>query len=218
MSLDPPMSWSSLPFFTERYPDIRKKLESHDREGWLPGPDRVFAALDGVAPAGVQVIIVGQDPYPTPGHANGLAFSVNPGVPDPKSLANIRKELLDDYGSAPPDGDLSGWARQGVLLLNTSLSVMPGMAGSHAGMGWHHLVPEVIHAAQKHGPIAFILWGSHASSAVGDHIRDEDFVIRSAHPSPLSAYRGFFGSKPFTRTNAWLKSVNKDQINWGLAA
>lgn len=214
MSLDPPAAWADLPFFADAYPRLREKLESPSRSGWLPGPDRVFAALEAVSPEDARVVIIGQDPYPTPGHANGLAFSVNPGVPDPRSLANIRKELLADYGAAPPDGDLSGWARQGVLLLNTSLSVMPGQAGSHAMIGWAALVPEVIGRAQQEGPVAFLLWGAHAASAAAGLPRGEDLLIRSSHPSPLSAHRGFLGSRPFTAINFWLQSRGVPPIDW----
>lgn len=214
MSLEPPAEWCSLPFFSGPYVNLREKLESPSRAGWLPGPDRVFAALEAVRPREARVVIIGQDPYPTPGHANGLAFSVSPGVRDPKSLANVRKELISDFGAAPPDGDLSGWARQGVLLLNTSLSVMPGKAGSHAMIGWAGLIPEVIRRAQENGPLAFVLWGAHASAAVSGLPRDDDLVIRSPHPSPLSAHRGFFGSRPFTTVNRWLAERGGPPIDW----
>lgn len=218
MSLDPPAAWADLPFFEDAYPRLREKLESPSRSGWLPGPDRVFAALEAVSPEDARVVIIGQDPYPTPGHANGLAFSVNPGVPDPRSLANIRKELLADYGAAPPDGDLSGWARQGVLLLNTILSVMPGDPGSHAMIGWAGLVPEVVRCAQRAGPLAFVLWGAHAASAASGLPREGDLLLRSAHPSPLSAHRGFFGSRPFTAVNGWLIGQGRSPIDWAAPA
>ena len=161
-----------------------------------------------------RVVILGQDPYPTPGHANGLAFSVNPGVALPRSLANIMAELRDDTGAAPSSGDLSHWARQGVLLLNTSLSVSPGAAGGHARWGWDRLARQAIAEAQRHGPLAFILWGGHAQKAAAGLARPQDLVIESAHPSPLSARRGFFGSRPFSRTNDWLGSQGFPPVDW----
>jgi len=211
----PPPAWAHLPFFTEAWPAIRDRLQ--DRE-WLPGPDRVFAALEAVAPQDVKVILLGQDPYPTPGHANGLAFSVNRGVPLPRSLSNIFKELEADLGARPASGDLTPWARQGVLLLNTALSVEPGQAGAHARWGWERLAREAIAEAQHHGPLAFMLWGAHAQRVAEGLPRPQDLVVQSAHPSPLSAKRGFFGSRPFSRVNEWLSAQGYRPIDWSAAA
>lgn len=210
--MTPPDAWADLPFFRAEWPAIRSRLEQAD--GWLPGPARLFAALEATPPEAVRAVILGQDPYPTPGHANGLAFSVSPGVAPPRSLRNIFTEMRDDIGAAPASGDLSHWARQGVLLLNTSLSVLPGAAGAHAAWGWERLAREAIAKAQSHGPIAFLLWGAHAQKAVAGLPRPQDLRIATAHPSPLSARRGFFGSHPFSRINAWLTGQGRDPIDW----
>ena len=169
----------------------------------------------------VKVVILGQDPYHGPGQAMGLAFSVPASVSLPPSLANITKELASDCGFArPAHGDLSGWARQGVLLLNTSLTVEAGKAGSHARRGWEAITDACVAAvAARDQPSVFMLWGSHAQArlthlpglASGPHC-----VIRSPHPSPLSAHRGFFGSRPFSRSNAFLKRHDRTPIDWGI--
>jgi uracil-DNA glycosylase len=208
----PPAAWAHLPFFAQKWPAIRQRLETDPN--WLPGPERLFAAMDSLPPQKVRVVLLGQDPYPTPGHANGLAFSVTPGISLPRSLRNIYAELLDDIGAAPQNGDLSHWSRQGVLLLNTSLSVPPGSAGAHAKWGWQDLVRETVIEAQRHGPLAFLLWGGHAQKAVAGLPRPEDLVIATAHPSPLSARRGFFGSRPFSRINDWLATQGTNPIDW----
>ncbi len=164
----------------------------------------------------VKVLIVGQDPYPTPGNAMGLSFSVKPGVPIPKSLQNIFKELHEDLGcSLPSSGDLRPWAQQGVMLLNRVLTVSPNEAGSHRGRGWEEVTDCAISAlVQRDSPLVAILWGKQAQSlrpALG-----ETPCIESAHPSPLSASRGFFGSHPFSRTNSWLQQLGAAPINWQL--
>lgn len=209
--MKPPASWAELPFFQQDWPALRARLEGHD---FLPGPERIFAALDLTPPEKVRVVILGQDPYPTPGHANGLAFSVSPSTPLPRSLNNIFKELGDDIKATPATGDLTDWARQGVLLLNTALSVLPGQAGVHAKWGWDKLARQAVARAQTHGPVAFILWGAHAQKALDGLPRPQDLVIATAHPSPLSARRGFFGSRPFSRVNEWLITQGKTPINW----
>ena len=209
--MTPPDAWAELPFFTKEWPAIRNRLSDQE---WLPGPNRVFAALQATTPAQTRVVILGQDPYPTPGHANGLAFSVTPETPLPRSLRNIYAELQDDIGDTPATGDLSGWARQGVLLLNSALSVLPGQAGVHAKWGWHHLARQAVEAAQDHGPLAFLLWGNHAQKTLADLARPQDLVIATAHPSPLSARRGFFGSRPFSRINDWLAANGRTPIDW----
>lgn len=209
--MTPPEAWADLPFFQQEWPAIRNRLAGQD---WLPGADNVFAALQATSPAETRVVILGQDPYPTPGHANGLAFSVTAETPLPRSLRNIFAELQDDVGATPPTGDLSGWARQGVLLLNSALSVLPGQAGVHAKWGWHHLARQAVAAAQDHGPLAFLLWGNHAQKTLADLARPQDLVIATAHPSPLSARRGFFGSRPFSRINDWLVDQGRQPIDW----
>ena len=169
----------------------------------------------------VKVVILGQDPYHGPGQAMGLSFSVPRGMPLPPSLANIYKELAADCGIERPDhGDLSHWARQGVLLLNTSLSVEAGKAGSHAGRGWETLTDAALAAvAERAQPAVFILWGNHAQAklaripALGE---PRHCVIRSPHPSPLSAHRGFFGSRPFRRANDFLAANGIAGIDWRL--
>lgn len=210
-----PAAWADLAFFGEDWPTIRDRLAGQD---WLPGPGRVFAALSLTPPQAVRVVILGQDPYPTPGHANGLAFSVTPETALPRSLKNIYAEMQADLGAAPGNGDLSGWARQGVLLLNTALSVLPGQAGAHAKWGWERLARQAVARAQAERPLAFVLWGAHAQKAVAGLPRADDLVIESAHPSPLSARRGFFGSKPFSRVNAWLAARGELPIDWAAGA
>lgn len=165
----------------------------------------------------VKVLIVGQDPYPTPGHAMGLSFSTRPGVrPLPRSLANIYRELNSDLGlPIPEDGDLSAWSRQGVLLLNRVLTVRPGEPASHRGKGWEQVTEAAIRAlVDRRRPLVAILWGRDAQTAarfLGDTPR-----IESAHPSPLSASRGFFGSRPFSRANELLVSAGSEEVDWRL--
>lgn len=164
----------------------------------------------------VRVLIVGQDPYPTPGHPMGLAFSTQPGVKPPRSLVNIYKELQEDLGVAPrADGDLSSWSAQGILLLNRVLTVRPGAPASHRGKGWEAVTEAAIRAlAARDQPLVAILWGRDAQSAarfLGDTPR-----IESPHPSPLSASRGFFGSRPFSRANQALQDQGGQPVDWGL--
>lgn len=210
--MTPPAAWAHLPFFRAEWPLISDQLAA--LPDFLPGPERLFAALEATPPEKVRVVILGQDPYPTPGHANGLAFSVERGVALPRSLANIFKELQADLGGVPANGDLSFWAEQGVLLLNTSLSVLPGQAGAHAGWGWDRLARQAVVEAQKYGPLAFLMWGNHAQKALAGLPREGDLTIASAHPSPLSARRGFFGSRPFSRINDWLAASGRGRIDW----
>ncbi|MDU8911477.1 uracil-DNA glycosylase [Aestuariicoccus sp. MJ-SS9] len=211
--MQPPAAWAHLPFFTNVLPRIDAALAAEDRV-ILPPEHQRFAALEACAPDRVRVVILGQDPYPTPGHAHGLAFSVEPDVrPLPRSLTNIFKEMQDDLGATPPDGDLRFWARQGVLLLNTALSVPAGDAGGHAKLGWARLTHEVL-TALSDSPRAFLLWGKPAQ-AFERHIHgDGHLILRSPHPSPLSARRGFFGARPFSRVNDWLKANGDTPINW----
>ncbi|MEM8730545.1 MAG: uracil-DNA glycosylase [Pseudomonadota bacterium] len=201
-----------MPFFTQDWPQIEAALDADPRRV-LPPRDQIFAALDLCPPDAVRVVILGQDPYPTPGHAHGLAFSVAPDVrPLPRSLSNIYKELEDDLNGSPPNGDLRFWAAQGVLLLNTVLTVPAGAANGHKDLGWQRLTGQVL-ARLMDLPRAFLLWGKPAQKLARD-IGAPHLKIETAHPSPLSARRGFFGSRPFSRTNAWLKAQDHTPINW----
>lgn len=193
---------------------LRKEVS--EGRGYLPpGPHvlRAFARpLDDV-----RVLIVGQDPYPTPGHGVGLSFSVDPQVrPIPRSLANIYRELVDDLGvPMPPNGDLSPWADQGVMLLNRVLTVRPGAPASHRGKGWEEVTALAIDTLVKRGgPLVAILWGRDARSLTAS-LGDVP-TVQSAHPSPLSAHAGFFGSKPFSRANELLATQGGDPIDWTL--
>ena len=182
----------------------------------LPAPDSVLRAF--TAPmADVRVLLVGQDPYPTPGHAVGLSFSVEPGVrPLPRSLVNVFRELVADTGVAQPsNGDLSPWARRGVLLLNRVLTVRAGAPGSHRGRGWETVTDAAVRVlAARDAPLVAVLWGRDAQ-AVGPLLRDVP-VVASAHPSPLSASRGFLGSCPFTRVDAALAAQGAAPVDWSL--
>ena len=184
-----------------------------------PPRDSRWRALELTPPDEVRVVILGQDPYHGPGQAMGLCFAVPDGVEPPPSLRNIHRELAEDCGCPAPDGgDLTGWARQGVLLLNTSLSVEAGRAGSHAGRGWEAITDAIVAAvAARSEPAVFILWGSHAQAKARavDALRGgRHLLVESPHPSPLSAYRGFFGSRPFSRANAFLESNGRSAIDW----
>lgn len=183
---------------------------------FLPAPSRILAAFEQPFDD-VRVLLVGQDPYPTPGHPIGLCFSVAPDVrPVPRSLANIYSEYEADLGlPRPTDGDLTPWTRQGVMLLNRVLTVRAGTPASHRGKGWEAFTEQAIRAlVARDRPLVAILWGRDArnlTSMLGDTP-----VIESAHPSPLSASRGFFGSRPFSRTNAMLERLGADPIDWRL--
>lgn len=162
----------------------------------------------------VKVLLVGQDPYPTPGDAVGLSFAVSKDRALPPSLRNIYRELQDDLGCAPPSsGDLSPWAEQGVCLLNRVLTVSPGSATSHRGRGWESITEQAIRAlVARQKPLVAILWGREAATL--EPLLGASPVVKSPHPSPLSAYRGFFGSRPFSRTNDLLKTLGETPINW----
>lgn len=164
----------------------------------------------------VRVLILGQDPYPTPGHPMGLAFSTQPGVAAPRSLVNIYRELHDDLGVPPrDDGDLSNWSKQGILLLNRVLTVRPGKPASHRGKGWEAITQAAIEALVARGtPLVAILWGRDAQTAA--KFLGETPRIESPHPSPLSASRGFFGSKPFSRANEALQAQGANPVDWSL--
>lgn len=183
--------------------------------GYLPAGENVLRAFN-YPMADVRVLVVGQDPYPTPGHSIGLAFAVEAQVrPLPRSLANIFRELHDDLGvDAPQHGDLSAWAESGVLLLNRVLTVRPGETGSHRRRGWEAVTEAAIRAlVARGGPLVAILWGKDAETL--RPLLGETPVIASAHPSPLSAYRGFFGSRPFSRANDLLRGQGAGPVDWG---
>ncbi|HBG99050.1 MAG: uracil-DNA glycosylase [Rhodobacteraceae bacterium] len=203
--------WADLDFFDRVWPGIAARLDPDDT---LPPRHCIFAALERTQPDRVAVVILGQDPYPTPGHANGLAFSVaRPVRPLPASLRNIFRELHDDIGATPADGDLGHWADQGVLLLNTALTVRAGAPGSHARLGWDALAREVLGRLADR-PVAALLWGAQARGYRPLLSGPDHLIVESAHPSPLSAHRGFFGSRPFSRVNAWLSARNRAPIDW----
>ena len=187
-----------------------------------PPQDQIFRALQLTPPDKVKVCIIGQDPYHSPGAANGLAFSINPGRHIQPSLQNIFIELHNDIGCPIPNsGDLTPWAKQGVLLLNTSLTVTEGQPNSHKDWGWHTFTSHIFNICldELPQPIAFILWGAnaqHFADHVPWHSYDNKIAFMSAHPSPMSADRGFFGSKPFSKTNAFLVSHDSTPIDWTL--
>lgn len=181
-----------------------------------PPASRIFAAFDACPWEETKVVIIGQDPYHGPGQANGLCFSVAPGVQMPPSLVNIFKEVSDDTGAPfPADGDLTRWARQGVLLLNASLTVRAHTPKSHSAIGWERFTDDVVERlnADREG-LVFLLWGSDAIRKGAKIDRQRHLVLTSPHPSPLSAYRGFFGNRHFSRANAYLASKGKTPITW----
>lgn len=191
--------------------------ESAAGQAWFPAGTNILRAFSQPLPD-VRVLIVGQDPYPTPGHAVGLSFSVAPDVrPIPRSLQNIYKELESDLGiPRPSHGDLSPWAEQGVLLLNRVLTVRSGEPGSHRGIGWERITDAAIAGlvARDDEPLVAILWGKDAQ-ALEPALPDVPLII-SAHPSPMSADRGFFGSKPFSRANEYLEDLGGEPVDWSL--
>lgn len=192
------------------------RAENAAGRGYLPAGNNILRAFTGDFDR-VRVLIVGQDPYPTPGHAVGLSFSVAPEVrPIPRSLANIFREYSSDLGYPTPScGDLSPWSDQGVLLLNRVLTVTPGAPASHRNKGWEEVTKQAIAAlVARQAPLVAILWGRDAAALKKD--LGDTPLIESAHPSPLSAARGFFGSQPFSRANALLKEVGGEPINWRL--
>jgi uracil-DNA glycosylase len=176
----------------------------------------IFNAFDLCPFDKVKVVIIGQDPYHGPGQAHGLCFSVNEGIPFPPSLRNIFKEIQDDLGTpVPASGDLTRWAEQGVLLLNATLTVRAGQAGSHQRQGWEEFTDAAIRAlATEREHLVFILWGAYAQKKGAFIDRSRHLVLASAHPSPLSAYNGFFGNKHFSRTNAYLVEHGETPIQW----
>jgi uracil-DNA glycosylase len=213
------VQWAGLPFFrSSAAAEVCARIDSRVATGAevLPTPDNIFTALYLTPLDKVRVIILGQDPYPTPGDAHGLAFSYVGNSRLPASLRNIFKELSSDTGaSVRTNGNLSGWAQQGVLLLNTALTVEAGAAGAHLKYGWSDLADQAISAVSAHSTGAvFVLWGAAAHTRRARVDENRHLVIASAHPSPLSAHRGFFGSKPFSRASAWLVGKGLPTIDW----
>ena len=201
--------WGDLPFFADDLPQISAAIEGDI----LPPPALTFAALARTQPQATRVVILGQDPYHTVGKADGLAFSIPAqfgGRLD--SLGNIFKEIQSDTGATRTQTALHDWADQGVLLLNTALTVPPGKPKAHASLGWSRLVHQVLDRLNDR-PRAFILWGGPAQ-AYAKHVAPHHLVFQSAHPSPLSAHRGFFGSRPFSKVNQWLMDQGQEPINW----
>ena len=181
-----------------------------------PPAKLIFNAFDHCPFDDVKVVIIGQDPYHGPGQAHGLCFSVAEGIPNPPSLQNIFKEIMSDLGNPmPANGDLTRWARQGVLLLNATLTVQAHLAGSHQRKGWEEFTDAAIRLlAEEREHLVFILWGAYAQKKGAFIDRSKHLVLASAHPSPLSAYNGFFGNKHFSRTNEYLKAHGIAEIEW----
>lgn len=204
----------SRPYFEQLVTFVRNEYMSGTPV--YPPAKLIFNAFDHCPFNNVKVVILGQDPYHGAGQANGLCFSVNKGVPFPPSLMNIFKEVSDDTGAPPPaDGDLTRWSDQGVLLLNATLTVRSGCAGSHQKKGWEEFTDAVIRIlAQKREHLVFILWGSYAQKKGAFIDRNRHLVLSSPHPSPLSAYHGFFGNHHFSLANDYLQSHGKAPVVW----
>lgn len=199
------------------YKELRQFLVQAYQSGPVyPPMEDIYNALHATSYADTKVVILGQDPYHGPQQAHGLSFSVRKGVKPPPSLLNIFKEMESDLGCARPNhGCLQGWAEQGVLLLNTTLTVRQGAPKSHAGHGWETLTDAIIRAlSARETPMVFILWGAHAQSKKALIDTSRHHIIASVHPSPLSASRGFFGSRPFSRANAYLEADGLTPIRW----
>lgn len=214
-------SWS--PFLAnELQKDYFKKLEAFLLEQYsgekiiYPEVKYILRALDIVSPHDIKVVILGQDPYHGEGQAHGLSFSVNDGVCFPPSLRNIFTELKSDLNvEIPESGNLTKWAEQGVLLLNTVLSVEKEKAASHSNKGWEQFTDRIIAIINENcDHVVFILWGAKAQLKANFVDRNKHLVLESAHPSPLASYRGFFGSRPFSKANAWLLKMGKSEIKW----
>lgn len=216
-------SWKqrlSAEFDKDYMKNLKAFLKSEYQKGKkiFPAGDKYFAALNKVPFEDVRVVILGQDPYHGAGQAHGLSFSVPPGVPAPPSLVNIFKELQSDLGiQRPSHGTLESWANQGVLLLNAVLTVEEGRAASHQGKGWETFTDAVIHRlAEEREGLVFVLWGSYAQKKGAFIDRKKHLVLESPHPSPLSAHRGFLGSKPFSKINNYLSERGQKPIDWNL--
>jgi uracil-DNA glycosylase len=216
-------SWKAplTPEFDAPYMGALKKFllgEKAKGKRIFPKGAEWFHALDATPMDQVRVVILGQDPYHGEGQAHGLCFSVKQGVKPPPSLINIYKEMKSDLGlEPPPHGNLEAWARRGVLLLNSVLTVEAGLAASHQGKGWERFTDAVIRLVNDQlRPVVFILWGAHAQRKAAFVNRNRHLVLTSAHPSPLSAHNGFFGSKPFSKANEFLIAHGQNPIDWDL--
>ncbi len=201
------------PYYADLYRTVLKEYQT--RVIYPPSAD-IFNAFEYTPLEKVKVVILGQDPYHEAGQANGLCFSVHEGIQIPPSLVNIYKEMHDDLGCGiPSSGDLTSWARQGVMLLNTVLTVRAHQANSHKGIGWETFTDAAIKVlAEEDRPLVFILWGGQARRKKAMITNPKHYVIESAHPSPLSAYNGFFGSRPFSRCNQYLASCGIEPVDW----
>lgn len=215
--LEPLKEQWDAPYFVKLTRTVRERYAA---TRVYPSPSRIFAAFDECPFDKVKVVIIGQDPYHGPGQANGLCFSVQPGVQMPPSLVNIFKEMASDLGgSMPPTGDLSYLAAQGVLLLNATLTVEEHRAGSHQGIGWETFTDAVIEAINKgRENVVFLLWGSYAIRKGAMIDTSRHLVLTSPHPSPLSAHRGFFGNHHFSKANAYLEAHGIEPVRWLPAA
>ncbi len=201
------------PYFEELVRFVRQEYVTHTI---YPAGRNIFRAFDKCSFEKLKVIIIGQDPYHGTGQANGLCFSVNDGIEFPPSLRNIFKEIFDDVGKPiPRSGNLDRWAEQGVLLLNSVLTVRAAQAASHAGHGWERFTDAVVQAiaARKQG-LVYMLWGAYAQKKGGMADPTRNLILKCAHPSPLSAYNGFFGCRHFSKANAYLESIGKEPIEW----
>ena len=199
------------------YLELRKFLvDEYKTRQIFPDMYDIFNALHYTSYLDTKVVIIGQDPYHGDGQAHGLSFSVKPGVKAPPSLVNIFKELKEDLGcEIPNNGCLKPWTQQGVLLLNTVLTVRAHQANSHRNMGWEKFTDRIIEILnEREKPIAFVLWGAPARKKKKMITNPKHFIVESAHPSPLSAFNGFFGSRPFSKVNAFLEAVGEKPINW----
>lgn len=220
MKVDIETSWKEIlkdEFGKDYFRNLFDFVESeYQTQTVYPPKEKVFSAFEFTPFNQVKVVLIGQDPYHGSKQANGLCFSVSDGIPHPPSLKNIFKEVNSDI--KPNDsrsGNLENWAKQGVLLLNTTLTVRASQAGSHQKKGWEEFTDVVIQKlAHEKENLVFILWGSQAQKKGKMIDEDKHCVIKSVHPSPLSSYRGFFGSQPFSKTNSFLKSIGKEEIEW----
>lgn len=201
------------------YLKLRQILkEEYQTRTIYPDMYHIFTALHLTSYEQAKVVILGQDPYHGPGQAHGLSFSVRPGIKPPPSLVNIYKELQNDLNCTIPEhGYLSHWAKQGVMMLNAVLTVRAGTPNSHKGIGWEQFTDRIIHLLnERERPLVFILWGRHAQEKAAFIDKKRHCIIASPHPSPFSANRGFFGSRPFSRANAFLRSQGMEEIDWQL--
>jgi uracil-DNA glycosylase len=217
-------SWKEIlykEFRSSYFADIKAFLVEEKKMNvvYPPGP-QIFSAFNHTPFNNVKVVIIGQDPYHGKGQANGLCFSVNDGINKPPSLVNIFKELHDDLGvKIPTSGNLEKWADQGVLLLNATLTVRASQAGSHQNKGWENFTDAVIRAlSDERDGLIFILWGAFAQAKQKLIDVSKHHILKAAHPSPFSAYNGFFGCKHFSKTNELLKQMGKEEINWGICS